>query len=848
MAGRVIAPSRIERASRLQRRGSQSNVRGRPADAATDLRAALRLLGIPDHGLTRDQWRSLPAEQAVVAVETLKSMALAEGELLGFEQGWSTLGKAQLAVEAIDAPAQRIDVANQRAVLLLRTGRDALALAELDAAESWLESAPAVVHCRVLVNRSLIHIGRGELETARRDLRECIAIAAAAGETDHHAKAVHNLGYLEFLAGDLPLALQTMDRADALGAPVIAGVVLLDRARVLVEAGLRREADDALVQAAALLKRDRYAQDLAEVDVSRAECALLAGDPAAARRFAARARDRFRRRGNDRWRRTAELVLLQGDLAVGRPGARLAPVALRLEAELRADGLPVRARTAALVAAEALLEAGKPAEAREIAGVRGRGKASDPITVRLHSRYVAARLDLAAGDQVAARRHVRAGLRELAGYQSGFGGIDLRTASAIHGRPLAELDLSLAVEGGRPAAVLAAVERGRAVSSRLPTVHPPADEQAAELLAELRQVVESIRAAQSDATQLQRRRHELERKIAVQSWTLAGGGEVRRAADLAEVREAVTAAGATLVAYVHTGRRLSALTVNARRSRLVHLGDFAAMEGLVRKARADFDVLAYERLPGGLRAAAAGSLHRSLEALDGVLLAPLEVTDQRLVVVPTGILGALAWSSLPSRQDTPVVVAPSATAWLAARSSPSKGATHVVALAGPDLARAAHEVTSIAKAWPSTAVETISGREALRAALASATVVHVAAHGQHQTENPLFSSIRLEDGPLFAHELDHTAPHVVLSACELGVATIRPGDEALGLTSVLLHLGTRSVVSGVARVGDEAAAEAMIVYHQLLAAGRSSDESLATALARSRAPLPFVCFGASWTS
>ena len=39
---------------------------------------------------------------------------------------------------------------------------------------------------------------------------------------------------------------------------------------------------------------------------------------------------------------------------------------------------------------------------------------------------------------------------------------------------------------------------------------------------------------------------------------------------------------------------------------------------------------------------------------------------------------------------------------------------------------------------------------------------------------------------------DSPAPCVVLSACELGLATVRPGDEALGLTSVLLPSGARA--------------------------------------------------------
>ena len=155
---------------------------------------------------------------------------------------------------------------------------------------------------------------------------------------------------------------------------------------------------------------------------------------------------------------------------------------------------------------------------------------------------------------------------------------------------------------------------------------------------------------------------------------------------------------------------------------------------------------------------------------------------------------------------------------------------------------------SAAKALTGTA----AGRDALAGAMARATVVHVAAHGRHHTENPLFSSITLADGALFAYELDQTArcaDHVILSACELGRATIRPGDEALGLTSVLLHLGTRSVVAGVARVDDETAADVMIRYHRSLAAGRDSAEALADALSvRAASPAPFVCFGAQWSA
>ena len=36
--------------------------------------------------------------------------------------------------------------------------------------------------------------------------------------------------------------------------------------------------------------------------------------------------------------------------------------------------------------------------------------------------------------------------------------------------------------------------------------------------------------------------------------------------------------------------------------------------------------------------------------------------------------------------------------------------------------------------------------------------MHVAAHGTHQQESPLFSSVRVADGPLYAYELDAGRP------------------------------------------------------------------------------------------
>jgi hypothetical protein len=311
-----------------------------------------------------------------------------------------------------------------------------------------------------------------------------------------------------------------------------------------------------------------------------------------------------------------------------------------------------------------------------------------------------------------------------------------------------------------------------------------------------------------------------------------------------------------MVLYVEAPGGLHAVVIDGSAVRLQSLGESAPVLELVRRMRADLNVLAQPQLVGALRAVVLKSFRRSAAAVDAALLRPLGVDGKRLVIVSTGVLGQLPWGSVPSLTGIPVVVAPSATAWLtAARSGSRRRKRSVVALAGPDLARAGQEIAGVQAAWgiASTFVGEEAGCPALTRAMSRGSVVHIAAHGVHQTENPLFSSLRLADGPMFAHDLDQTArtpEHVVLSACELGLATVRPGDEALGLTSVLLHLGTRSVVSGVARVGDDVAAETMIAYHRQLAAGQDSAAALAvvTAVAGGGMPVPFVCFGTSWAS
>ena len=838
----------LAEARRLHALGVEHNNAGHPLRA---IRLFRRALSLPALGVEADD------EGRLVAARIWISLAMSESELKSPERGLAALAEAERLVELATHPELSALLHLQNGYIRVRAGDFESGLTHLDSAVALIEHAEPAHASNILLNRGSLHMYRGQLAAARQDLSRSAELAAEHGLLVEEFKAKHNLGYLQFLAGNLALALKTMDDAQAINAKVSLAVALLDRARVLLEVGLHREADDTLIEAAALFRADRLHKELAEVELARAECALLDGEVAAARRLAGTARDRFRRRSNDRWRRDAELVLLHADLAAGRPGARLAGPALRLAAEFRGAGLETQARTSQLIAAEALLRAGHTEQARTVAAEAGPVRATDPVSARLHTRLVRARLSIAGRDPGAARREIRTGLTELAHHQAQFGSVDLQTASAVHGRQLAELDLSLALAEGKPAGVLAAIERGRAISSRLPPVSAPSDPVAADLLAELRHAVEGLRSIRSDATATEqagvhrRRVAELQRALRSRAWQAAGSGSAPRPAPLGQIEAELSRAGTALVCYFDVGGVLHAVVLAAGRSRIVTIGSSVTVSEMVRRVRADLDVLARGHLPGALHSAVCATLNRSLASLSDVLLTPLALPEHRLVIVPTGSLAALPWTNLPPMKHCPVVVAPSATAWLAAARQSERGGGPVVAVAGPDLMHSEKEVVSIGRLWPQSRV--LAGSDGARAelvsALASATVVHVAAHGQHQPENPLFSSIRLADGPLFAYELDHTsrtAEHVVLSACELGQATIRVGDEALGLTSVLLRLGTRSVISGVARVHDDVAAEVMTRYHAVLATGVDSAQALAGACSGSSTPAPFVCFGSSW--
>jgi CHAT domain-containing protein len=114
-------------------------------------------------------------------------------------------------------------------------------------------------------------------------------------------------------------------------------------------------------------------------------------------------------------------------------------------------------------------------------------------------------------------------------------------------------------------------------------------------------------------------------------------------------------------------------------------------------------------------------------------------------------------------------------------------------------------------------------------ALDGAWLAHIAAHGTFRADSPLFSSLRMHDGPLTAYDLEQLdrAPYrLVLSSCDSGVQAAAGADELLGLVSSLLPLGTAGIVAAIVPLNDQAVVPVMVDLHRHLRAGRTLAESV----------------------
>jgi hypothetical protein len=652
--------------------------------------------------------------------------------------------------------------------------------------------------------------------------------------------ATHNRGLAAFAQGDLPTALGYLDQAERryeeLGTPM--PDLVIDRCGVLLAAGLAHDAFQDVDAAATRAEQHRgQTAKKAELLFAAATAALAAGDPVAARQRGQRARRLFQTQRRHWWATRAELVIVQSRYAAGDRSR-----ALLLRAEQVATGLDDlhadEAPRAHLLAGRLARERRRGADADGHLERAARSRHRGPLLARSVGWLAKALLAEAGGEVRATLAACDRGLDILDEYQFTLGATELRAHVTAHGTELATVAHREALRRGDARALLVWSERWRATALVAPPVRSPDDpELVAELAAfrEVTRLLEAARAGGRATTVLERERRRLEE--AVRARALRTLGTARGQGDRFRLDRLLAGLGDTrLVELVDVDGMLHAIVVTGRRVRRHTAGPTQDAAREVEMAR-----FALRRLAHGRRSPhAAATLAQLGERLQNALLGPAaaDLADGPLVVVPPGRLHAVPWALLPALGDRAVSVAPSAATWLRARRAPVPAKRGVTLVLGPDLGTGGAEVPRLAQRYPDATVlgNGTATAERTLAAIDGVWLAHVAAHGSFRADSPLFSALRLDDGPLTVHDFERLrrSPYrLVLSSCDSGVAAPVGADELLGLVSALMPLGAAGILASVVPVNDAATVPLMLALHDRLRAGAT----LAEALLQARAEL-----------
>ncbi|MCP2264757.1 CHAT domain-containing protein [Promicromonospora thailandica] len=753
-------------------------------------------------------------------------------------------------------------VSGQRGVILMRSGQFGASLPAISASlaahdEDDLRSR-AIDH----LNRGVALIQIGRLGEALEDLEWARRLAEEDRNARTQSFALHNLGYVRHLMGDLPGALMAMEDALAALPDESTAIDRLGRAEVLFEGGLVAAAEELLTTTIPDLAAARLRPERAEAEYYRAKCLLILNRFEEAARLAATARRHYERVGHEARAVLARVLELEAMLEPARRSPTLARTARRratsalVVAQEGDTAGPVLGldpgHAARLVAVQWFLRAGDVDAAQTALAQLPRRLTTAPLSLRIQHYTAQAELAFATGDRAKGVRAVRSGLSLLADHRSRLGSVESVTAAAAHGVDLTRLDVEAAARSRRPAALFDALERGRATFAGTGRVTPPEDPEAAALLTEARGLLAKAReigaANPRERERLTRRAARIQDEVRERSWRHAGNaGAVQRPVTSKELRAVLDRRSddTTVVAnYLVMDGMLRCVRVDAQGVTSYDVAPEKTITESVRRLGADFAMAANHLIPPPLRAAARASLERNLKTIDDLLLVPLAAQGDLYIVAREPLL-SVPWSSLPSRSGLRTAVN-SHVARGRAHARPS-GKRRLLAAAGPGVEHGTAEARAVGEQWPGATV--LTGEDAVtervRTALATHDVVHLATHGQHDADNPLFASIDLADGPLFAHELDGTplpGSVVILSSCEVGGSTQVLGGELLGLTSVLLRLGARAVIASVAKLSDELAARVMPRLHAHLRETDDPEAALAAALADVAEPVPLVCF------
>jgi len=250
------------------------------------------------------------------------------------------------------------------------------------------------------------------------------------------------------------------------------------------------------------------------------------------------------------------------------------------------------------------------------------------------------------------------------------------------------------------------------------------------------------------------------------------------------------------------------------------------------------------------------------------------VQAKRLIVIPHRELALIPYWDLMDRCKSirSVTVAPSLNVFRLCleRKREARGPSVLVSDKTKSLAQAVKEIDYVRKVREDNSVVAPDSFAELKSTSEGCSLLHIAAHGLFNPENPYFSgflaavqedakdifaqyatlpslelsnepkpgSIRLMTVAECMAELSlNSCRLAVLSTCESGIARPHGGGEMTGLPTSLLVAGAKSVIASLWPVNDTATAYLMHCFYEIWEGGVGKEPSASAALAHARLKL-----------